>query len=200
MLITGECAGSEALRLVADRALIETLTHLGRTGRFGELNDLERVVHARLRAIAAGQRRKLGGGASDTLNTTALVNEAYLKLSRSDARWRDREHFFALCANAMRQILVDAARARQRQKRAGQEELLNDQLHAESEVSEQVIALNEHLDRLHALEPRLADTVSLKFFLGMTNVEIAELREQSAKTVQRDWVKGRAWLRRELAG
>ena len=162
-----------------------------------ELVDLQPVIYDRLRQIARGQKRGRAAGPT-ALNTTALVHEAYLKLSGSNSAWNDREHFFATCAKAMRQVLVDAARARLRAKRRHEKAPLDEEKIARESESQEVIALHEHLGGLHAMDERLARVVEYKFFLGMTEDEIAELMNVSRKTIQRDWIKARAWLHREM--
>ena len=136
-----------------------------------------------------------------TLQATALVNEAYLRLAdQTDPHWHDRTHFFAAAARMMRHILVDYARARQRAKRGG--EMVKVELSDEAVVTEnqaaQVIDLNDALERFAALDRRASQVVELKYFGGMNYDEIADLLQVSAITVRRDWEFAKAWLHKEL--
>lgn len=149
-------------------------------------------------------RRQLGprGGTTPTLDTTALVHEAYLKLSAAEhPRWNDRCHFLAVAATAMRQILVDYARQRNAQRRGqGAPHVSLDQREiAVDEQAESLVAVDRALDQLTALRPRLARVVECIFFGGMTQQEVATALDVTERTVRRDWVKARAWLHRELA-
>jgi len=143
-----------------------------------------------------------------TLQATALVNEAFVRLV--DARevdWTDRAHFFAVCAKVMRRILVDAARSRAAIKRGGQLDRAEhstainlDQLPSPaSEISAQVCALDEALDRLAEIDPRRAQVIELRFFGGLTVEETAQVLQTSPQTVMREWKLARAWLARELS-
>ncbi|MEZ4457048.1 MAG: ECF-type sigma factor [Gemmatimonadales bacterium] len=155
-------------------------------------------VYGELRRIA---HRVRGGAAGDTLNTTALVHEAYLKLSRSGGlEIADRNHFLAVAARAMRQILVDAARRQLAVKRGGARTLitLDESLYREPIRPEQLIALDEALARLEAVEPRRASVVVHRVFSGLTADETATVLGISRPTVERDWRAARAWLAVEL--
>lgn len=163
-----------------------------------DLSELQPVIYHRLRQIARGQRQGRPSGPT-ALNTTELVHEAYLKLNQSGSRWRSREHFFATCATAMRQVLVDAARARLRLKRRHEKAALDEESVASDAQSQEVVNLHEHLGKLELLDQRLARVVEYKFFLGMTEHEIADVMDVSRKTIQRDWTKARAWLHREMS-
>lgn len=178
------------------------VTELLALAREGDQAALERVfplVYDELRRVAGYQLR--GERAGHTLQPTALVNEAYMKLVRSPGvDWRDRAHFVAIAARAMRQVLVDHARRRDAAKRGGdmrQTTLSGVPLGVDMN-SEELLALDEALDRLDALEPRLRQVVEYKFFGGLTDKETAELLGVTPRTAQRDWVKARAWLYREL--
>jgi len=168
-----------------------------------ELSSLVPLVYRELRAIA---RRRLGApkgarGAGATLSTTELVNEAYLKLAGDpDRGWSDRSHFLALAAVAMRQILVDRARARATLKRGGHfaQITLDEGALAGDDEPEALLALDEALVQLATLAPRLARVVELRFYGGLTEPEIAEVLGVTARTVQRDWAKARMLLRRAL--
>jgi RNA polymerase sigma factor (TIGR02999 family) len=143
-----------------------------------------------------------------TLQPTALVNEAYLRLvDARDLDWKDRAHFFAVCARVMRRILVDAARSRAAIKRGGQAGRVEhstaidlDQLAvASTEMSAQVCALDEALNALERIDPRRAQVIELRFFGGLTVEETGQVLQISPQTVMRDWRLARAWLSRELS-
>jgi RNA polymerase sigma factor (TIGR02999 family) len=139
--------------------------------------------------------------AGHTLDTTGLVHEAYLKLvDQSQAEWEDRTHFYGIAARAMRQILIDYARRRMAQKRGGSWErttLEEDRLAAESPV-EDLVALDDALRRLEALNTRYRQVVEYRFFAGLTEEETARALGVTTRTVQRDWATARAWLHKEL--
>lgn len=163
------------------------------------LGRLIPLVYRELHRIARGCMAR--ENPNQTLQATALVNEAYLRLV--DARkvhWQDRAHFYALCARAMRRILVDHARSRASLKRgAGQIclELKEGRLAAKST---NVLELDDALNRLAALDPRKSQVVELRFFGGLSEVETAAALGVSEETVQRDWRLARTWLYRELGG
>jgi RNA polymerase sigma factor (TIGR02999 family) len=157
------------------------------------------LVHQELRRLAhhymAGQRP---GG---TLQSTALVNEAFLRLVECDrVRWQDRTHFFAVSASLMRRILVDYARSRNYQKRgAGVRPIaLNEGLDCSPQKSADLVALDDSLNSLAAIDPRKSKVVELKFFGGLTTGEIAEMLGISEPTVLRDWRLAKSWLQREM--
>ena len=138
-----------------------------------------------------------------TLQATALVNEAWLKLAGQDrAIWQNRSHFLAVAAVAMRRILVSHARDRGRLKRGGGRRRtdLNEAAAVGGEPSVDLVALDEALTRLAQLEPRLVRTVELRYFAGLAVEETAEVLGVGTATVKRDWALARAWLRRELDG
>jgi len=170
-----------------------------RVGRFDTLDGLMPVVYEELKAIAHRQLslREAGG----TLSTTGLVHEAYIKLvDQSRVAWRDRGHFFALASVAMRHVLVDRAKARGAQKREGALErvpLDGEQIAAEDQA-EALLLLNDAIDRLAAVEPRLARVVDCRFFGGMSDEETADALGVTTRTVQRDWGKARMLLRKVL--
>jgi RNA polymerase sigma factor (TIGR02999 family) len=165
-------------------------------------HSLDRVValtYTELRAIA--HRRLAARGPGGTLSTTALVHEAYLKLvDQSRAGWQDLAHFRALASLAMRHVLVDRARERCTLKRGGARRhiTLDDEVMAAEDQPEVLLQLNDALERLAAVEPRLARVVDCRFFGGMTEQETAEALDLTTRTVQRDWVKARVLLRRLL--
>jgi len=157
-------------------------------------------VYEELRVIA--RRRLSGHEGGGTLSTTGLVHETYLKLvDQSRITWRDRSHFFALASLAMRHVLVDRARARLTQKRDGglHRVTLDDQLIAAPDQPDALLQLSDAIERLAAVEPRLARVVDCRFFGGMNDGEIADALDVTVRTVQRDWVKARMLLRRALA-
>jgi RNA polymerase sigma-70 factor, ECF subfamily len=138
-----------------------------------------------------------------TLQATALLNEAYVRLVDSpQAGFNDRAYFFGACAQVMRRILVDSARERQSLKRgAGVRPFeLEEALVASPELDPDLVALNDALDALALIDPRRAKVVELRFFGGMSVQETAEVLELSAETVMRDWKLAKSWLRRELTG
>jgi RNA polymerase sigma factor (TIGR02999 family) len=170
-----------------------------RGSRHDALDRLIPVVYAELRAMAHQHLAKHGPGGS--LATTGLVHEAYLKLvDQSRAGWRDRAHFFALSSRAMRHVLVDRARARTTLKRGGERPwvTLDDEAIAADDSPETLLAIDEALDALAAVEPRLAKVVECRFFGGLSEREIAEALGVTERTVERDWVKARMLLRRAL--
>jgi RNA polymerase sigma-70 factor, ECF subfamily len=169
-------------------------------GDQGALEQLMPLVYAELRRIA---RRYLRHEDSDhTLQTSALINEAYLRLVDAQAvRWQNRAHFFAVSAQAMRHILVDFARSRQNLKRGrGVRPIsLDEAMIAEPERSADLCALDEALTRLAALNPRQSRVVELRYFGGLTEEEVGEVLRISPRTVRSDWRLARAWLFRELS-
>jgi len=176
-----------------------------RRGEQGAMDKLFPVVYDELHAMAHRQlsRRRPG----QTLNTTVLVHEAYIKLvDQSQAKWQDRNHFLSVTAVAMRHILVDYARRSSAQKRGGDlravtadEELLVDRTGLGSKA-EEILAIHEALTSLTEMNARLSQVVELRFFAGLTVEEIAQVMEVSDRTVKRDWRKARAFLYRELTG
>lgn len=136
-----------------------------------------------------------------TLQPTALVHEAYMKLvDQSRVDWHGKSHFFAVAAQAMRRILVDHARSRQRDKRGGGRArvVLDEAVALSPQKDEDVLALDEALERLAAIDPRQAKVVELRFFGGLSVEEVAQALGVSKRTVEGDWTFARAWLSREL--
>lgn len=175
----------------------ETLTRLfsepTSTGR-EVIDQAVPLVYDELRRMA---RRQLAGHQRHTLNTTALVDEAYLKLvDRDRVSVESRAYFFGAAAKAMRQVLVDAARRRARLKRGGDRVgiTLDDKQLAGDSFSAEILELHEALDRLSRHYPRQARIVECRFFGGMTTEETAESLNLSRRTVVRDWTMARAWL------
>lgn len=161
--------------------------------------ELAPLVYDELRQLAHRYMRR--ERPDHTLQATALVNEAYLRLAdQTNPHWKDRAHFFAAAARMMRHILVDYARGRQRVKRgagAVKVELSDEAVVAESEA-EQVLDLNDALEYLAELDRRASQVVELKYFGGMNYEEIADVLSVSAITVRRDWEFAKAWLYKEL--
>ncbi|MEO8661595.1 MAG: sigma-70 family RNA polymerase sigma factor [Bryobacteraceae bacterium] len=179
-----------------------TVTGLLARWRLGEqecLNQLVPLVHDELHRIARRHMRREAPG--HTLQTTALINEAYLRLvEQSHPVWQDRTHFFAIAARVMRHILSDHARGLQRHKRGGNVCLLplDEELVFAPARPAELIALDEALDRLAAFDPRKAQVVELRYFGGMNVEETAAVLGLSANTVIRDWGLAKVWLKREL--
>jgi RNA polymerase sigma-70 factor (ECF subfamily) len=184
-----------------ERADITGLLRELSQGRPEVLDRLMPIVYDNLRRIAHAQLR--GERPDHTLNTTALVNEAYLKLVNvRQVEWRDRAHFFAMSARLMRRILIDYARAKNRDKRRGQAvhipltEALDVPVLA---VSDDLLALEEALARLEAQSERQCRVVECRCFAGLSLDETAAALGISVATVKRDWTFSRAWLNRQLA-
>lgn len=164
------------------------------------LDQLIPVVYAGLRRIA---QRQLGlERPGHTLDSAALVHEAYLKLvDQTGLRWQNRAHFFAIAARSMRTILIDHARARSALKRGGGAtvvgfDAMEGIIHVEKD--DQLIALDEMLTRLAAVSPEASQTVELRYFGGLTLEEVAVVLDVSLRTARRRWTFAKAWLRREL--
>jgi|SRR5262245_3467260 len=168
-------------------------------GDQGALGKLTPLVYEELRRLA--HRYMQGQRPDHTLQTTALVNEAYLRLAdQKKPSFKNRSHFFAVAAKAMRQILVNQAKAAQRQKRGGHSAKIDLEEAAliASERPREILELNEALARLATLDSRKAQVVELSYFGGLKQQEIAEVLKISTITVRRDWVFARAWLYAEL--
>ncbi len=171
-----------------------------RGGSAGSLDRVVSLLYDELRSLA--RQRLRGERTGHTLDTTSLVHEVYLRLFRQQTiDVATRGDFFAVASNTMRRVLVDYARTRHRQKRGGGlqvvpledvEPFLSDR------AAEEVLGIDEALERLRALQPRAMKVVEMHFFGGLTLLEIAGLLELSEKTVQRDWQAARAWLRKEV--
>lgn len=163
------------------------------------LNAVFPEVYDELRRIAQRQLRRMRPG--QTLNTTALVNDAYLKLiDQTRAQYRDRGHFFAVAATAMRHIIIDYARTRRAVKRgSGVPHVDIDETPVGVEQQlDLLLAIDHGLERLSTLNPRLTRVVECRYFAGLTEVETAQALGVSRPTVQRDWLKARAFLKQEL--
>ncbi len=178
------------------------ITQLLVRARDGDRNAIDSMlplVYAELRRLAIRQLRRERGG--HTLGVSGLVNEAYLKLiDQAHVDWQGREHFYAVAARAMRQVLVDYARKRNAEKRgAGRDHTTidNKELGLQAPL-DKVLALEEALDRLDAVDSRMRRIVEYRFYCGLNEQEVAELLQVSPRTVQREWTKARAWLYNEL--
>ena len=171
-------------------------------GAPGARDDLFELVYPELRLIARRQLRRWRPD-GHVLDTSGLVHEAYFKLvDQTQVGWHDRHHFFGVAARAMRQVIVDYARARHRQKRGdGRPDLDLDehQIGIDTHL-EQILALNEVLERLEAVDPRLLQVVECRYFAGYTEEETAEALSVSTRTVERDWLTAKAWLRKAMLG
>jgi RNA polymerase sigma factor (TIGR02999 family) len=163
------------------------------------LNALMPLVHRELRLLARQHLRRERQG--HTLQATALVSEAYLRLLElKQIQWEDREHFFAVAARLMRRILVDAARARDAQKRGvGEQPVPLEESHsARGDPENELLFVDEALRRLQAFDTRKAQVVELRVFMGLSIEETADVLDVSVETVKRDWRLAKAWLKREL--
>jgi RNA polymerase sigma factor (TIGR02999 family) len=183
---------------VSQQRVTDLLTRWSQ-GDHTALAELTPLVYAELRRLA---HRQMGAERSDhTLQTTALVNEAYLSLAdQTYPRWQNRAHFFAVAARAMRQILVSYARSQRSQKRGGGalKMELDEAALVSPEESKEIIYLHEALERLATLDSRKAQVVELKYFGGLNYDEMAEVLKISPVTVRRDWRFAKAWLYKEL--
>jgi len=163
------------------------------------LEQLMPLVYGELRRMARNHMRRQPSG--HTFQTTDLIHEAYLKIAGGEQRnWQSRSHFFGVAAKAMRHILVDYARSKSNQKRGGWQErvTLAENMRATNQSSEDVVALDEALDRLSVLDDRKVRVVEMKFFGGLNVAEIADVLKVSPETVKRDWSFAQTWLLREL--
>jgi len=158
------------------------------------------IVHQELHALA---RRYMRGERSDhTLQATALVNEAYVRLiDVNRIRWQNRSHFLAVAAQTMRRILVEFARQRHRQKRGGDavRVTIGDAMEITQDSSADLVALSDALSALATFDPRMSQVVELRFFGGLTVQETSDVLNVSPETVNRDWKTAKAWLLRELS-
>jgi RNA polymerase sigma factor (TIGR02999 family) len=180
--------------------ITELLLAHGR-GEAGALDRLVPLVYEDLRRAARAQLRRRGGAMS--LDTTGLVHEAYLRLvDERRGGWQNRGHFLAVSAMAMRQILVDHARARRRGKRGGDapHEPIDEASAAVQHDAERMLLLDDALTKLALEDERLVRLVECRHFAGFTEQETAEALGSSLRTVQRDWLKARAWLRQYMTG
>jgi RNA polymerase sigma factor (TIGR02999 family) len=186
---------------------VTTILQAVERGEAGARERLMALVYDELRGMA---RARLADEQSGTLQATALVHEAYLRLLDDRVAWQGRGQFFAAAALAMRRILVDRARAKHTIKRGGgaqREELEADTIDPNSASNMapdadiarvDLVKLDSALDKLAVMDPRLADVVQLRFFAGLSVEQVAEAMGSSSRTVKRDWSFAKAWLHREL--
>jgi RNA polymerase sigma factor (TIGR02999 family) len=184
--------------LFSSRAITQRLAETGYWPS-AQLDDVAPLVYEELRRLAHGYMSRERG--DHTLQATALVNEAYLRLAdQTNPHWQNRTHFFAAAARMMRHILVDYARSRSRGKRGGGAVriTLTDEAIVTQGQAEHVVDLNDALERLTELDRRASQVVELKYFGGMGYEEIAGVLDVSTITVRRDWDFAKAWLHKEL--
>jgi len=166
--------------------------------REGDRAALDRVLSTLYQELHAMARRQLAGQQAHTLDATALVHEAYLKLiGRQTAQFDDRAHFFAYAASAMRSVVVDYARQRLAQKRGGDLHRvteLPEEVEGGLRLDEETLGLDTALTRLAAVDERLAQVVELRYFAGLSELEIASLLKRSERSIRRDWQKARLFL------
>ena len=178
---------------------VASLLEAAREGDAAALDQVFSIVYGELHQMAHSQRRRWEG--DYTLDTSALVHEAYLKLvDQTGAQWNNRGHFMAVAAKAMRHILVNYAERRRAAKRGGdmQRVSLDDSNPVSEEVAEEVLALHEALERLSGISERQAQVVEARFFAGLPIEETAAALDISPATVKRDWRLASAWLHREM--
>lgn len=190
-----ECTFS---RMAASHEITERL-RLAQQGDRAALDEVFTLVYDELHRLAQAQRRRWSG--DSTLDTTALVHEAYLKLvGQPDAGWNDRGHFLAVASRAMRHLLVNYAERRRAAKRGGGATpvSLDDFNPVSEEVADEVIALHEALERLAAVSDRQVRVVEARFYVGLSIDETAQALGISPATVKRDWQLAGAWLHREI--
>jgi len=187
------------MSVMSTREVVTTLLTRAGGGDDAAAGDLLPLVYEELRRLAGAYLRQERAG--HTLQPTALVHEAYLKLvDQTRVRWQDRTHFFAVAATSMRRILINHARDRNRDKRGGGAHRvpLEDLTQAAELSDAALLDLDEALVKLAALDGRKARVVEFRFFAGLSVEQTAELLENSPATVKRDWEFARAWLLREL--
>jgi RNA polymerase sigma factor (TIGR02999 family) len=177
---------------------VTQLLNLWSTGDAQALEKLIPLIYGELRRIAGRHLR--GERQNHTLQITALVHEAYLRLEQQEVQWQSRGHFYAIAAQAMRRILIDYARNQHAQKRGGVQERVS--LDEAMPFSEQdrvlLLALDEAVAKLSKMDPRQGKIVEMRFFGELTIDEIAELMDVSKATVKREWTVAKAWLHREM--
>lgn len=169
-------------------------------GETEAIDELMPLVYEELKTMAKQYMNSQPSG--HTLQTTALIHEAYLKLAdQKDKQWQNRSHFFAVAAQAMRHILVDHARSHQTQKRGGETQIISfeDAAIISKERANELVALDEALQNLTALDERKGRVVELRYFGGLSVEETAEVLKVSIPTVMRDWRFAKTWLLRELS-
>ena len=184
---------------MADEPDVTGLLAEARSGDKEALDRLFRRVYGELRRLAHARRREWRG--EETINTTALVHEVYLKFARQqEPNWEDRGHFFAAASKAMRQILINYAQMRRAAKRGGGERRvpLDDIPIASDQVADELLTLDRALDHLEELNPRQARVVECRFFAGLSVADTADALAVSPATVKRDWAVASAWLHQQV--
>jgi RNA polymerase sigma factor (TIGR02999 family) len=199
----------EFFRVPTNAAASHEITGWLRAWANGQSTALDKLVPHVYRELKHLARRHMRGIDCDSLQTTAVVHEAYIRLvDLSSVSWQDRAHFYAVSARIMRGILVDAARARRSQKRGGllQREGTSSEIDLDqipdmgSDRAEEILAVHEALEHLAKMDPRQARVVEMRFFGGLSVDETAEVLKISPQSVMRDWKLAKAWLRREIRG
>ena len=175
------------------------ITVLLDAARDGDRGALDRVLATLYQELHTMARRQLSGQHGYTLDATALVHESYLKLlgSTGTAKFEDRAHFFAYAASSMRSVVVDYARSRLARKRGGDLKRVADipeEVEGNLRLDEDMLALNDALEKLAAADERLAQVVEMRYFAGLSELEIAELLQRSERSIRRDWQKARMFL------
>lgn len=184
---------------MTDAADITRILEAAGGGDRDATEDLIPIVYGELRKLAAWRLKN--EGAAHSLQATALVHEAYLKLSPGERQWEGRRHFFGAAAEAMRRILIDRARRRKAVRHGGEmrrTEWMEDDIAGPAHADDELLGIHEVLDRFAESEPRKAEVVKLRYFVGMTLEETAEALDISVPTAKRDWTYARAWLFREI--
>lgn len=201
MLFVGRRMGSDTIRAVHDNQ--GNLTQLLRDASSGDADALEAlipIVYQQLHRLARNQMRRERAG--HTLNTTGLVHEAFLRLSRqNNSEWLNRDQFLAVASLTMRRVLVDWARGKARHKRRGEITPFADDILPKSSTGldpEQILSIDQALDRLASVSPRVGRVVECRYFSGLTVDETAAALRVSAATVKREWRFAKTWLKREL--
>lgn len=192
-----KCRAVENIERPHSSDITELLLAWG-NGDADALDKLIPIVYQELHRLAAHYMRKENAG--HTLQTTALVNEAYCRLIDQKAKIRNRAQFFGIAANLMRRILVDHARAHARSKRGGGAQIVSlDEAAIVSQAkAAEMISIDEALTRLNEVDPSKSRIVEMKFFGGLTTDEIAEVEKVSSRTIEREWRRAKAWLYREV--
>ena len=181
---------------------VEDFTRILNAARSGDQaasQEVFSVIYRELRLLASGRMAREAAG--HTLQPTALVHEAWLRLANPHAEWKNRAHFFGAASEAMRRILVDYARRRNSQKRGSgvEPEELNDLTFVLVAPPDELLAVNDALDKLAAEDPTAAELVKLRYFVGMPMQEAAAALDLSVRTAERLWTYARVWLKREIS-
>ena len=182
-----------------DRDNVTCVLDAASEGDMQAAEDLIPLVYGELRKLAT--RRLRQEAEAHTLQATALVHEAYLRLLPGEPQWHGRKHFFCAAAEAMRRILIDRARQRKALRHGGElqrTDFVEDIIAVPAVKDDEILAINEILDRFAQIHPRKAEVVKMRYFVGMTIEEAAEALGISTPTAKRDWIFARAWLFREL--